>query len=113
MERSDYAYMKGYPWDPSRKIGELQELFRKNAPPRQSEMMLTRDPGTRNAQHPSVGHRNNRVLAFERTVGKGGVVYIGVGHSVVGFPGFPGYKASWTNPTFIQLVKNAIAWAAE
>jgi len=112
MERSDFAYMKDFPWDPTRKIGELQALFREKAPPKQSEMMLTRDPGERNSQHPSVGHRNNRVLAFERSVGKGGVVYIGVGHSVVGFPGRPGYKASWSNPTFEQLVKNAIAWAA-
>mmetsp|Transcript_96122 Transcript_96122/g.206217 ORF Transcript_96122/g.206217 Transcript_96122/m.206217 type:complete len:352 (+) Transcript_96122:82-1137(+) len=112
MERSDYAYSKGYPWDEKRTIHELQELYRKNAPPKQSEMMLDRDPGERNAQHPAVGHRNKRVLAYERTVGKGGIVYLGLGHTTVTMPGRPGYKGSWDNPTFQQLVKNAIAWAA-
>merc|ERR1712146_335777 len=99
MERSDYAYMKGYPWDPKRRIGELQALFREKAPPRQSEMTLDRDPGERNAAHPAVKHRNERVLAYERRVGSGAVLYIGLGHSTVGFPGRPGYKAAWANPT--------------
>ena len=30
MERSNYAYTKGYPWDPSRNIQELQELYAKH-----------------------------------------------------------------------------------
>lgn len=112
MERSDYAYSRGYPWDPSRNIHELQELYRKNAPPKQSEMLLDRDPGEKNSQHPSVGHRNTRVVAYERTVGKGGIFYTGLGHSTVNLPGHPGYKGSWASPVFEQLLKNAINWAA-
>jgi type 1 glutamine amidotransferase len=113
MQRSDYAYQPGYPWDPTRKIKELHQLFREKAPPKQSEMMLDRDPGEKNSKHPTLGgDRNKRVLAYERKVGKGGVLYIGIGHTTVGFPGRPGYKGSWVNPTFEQLVKNAIAWAA-
>merc|ERR1712146_375545 len=97
------------------KINELQDVFRKNAKPKQSEMLVDRDPGERNAQHPSLGHRNKRVLAYERTVGKGAVVYIGLGHSecsLTAIGGRPGYLAMWTNPTFQHLIKNAIHWAA-
>jgi len=112
MERSDYAYSRDYPWDPSRDIGQLQALYRERAPPRQSEMLMDRDPGERNSQHPSVGHRNTRVMAFERTVGKGAIFYTGLGHSTVSFPGHSGYKGSWANPVFEQLLRNAIAWAA-
>jgi len=112
MVRSNYAYTKGYPWNPKREIEELQELYEKNALPKQSEMMVERDPGERNAAHPDLGDNNKRVLAYERKVGDGAVCYIGLGHCTVNIPGRPGYKGPWANPTFEQLLKNAIAWAA-
>ena len=112
MVRSNYAYTRGYPWDPTREIDELQELYAKNALPRQSEMMVDRDPGTRSADHPALGSANKRVVAFERKVGDGAVCYMGLGHCSVNLPGRPGYKGPWANPTFEQLVKNAIGWAA-
>jgi type 1 glutamine amidotransferase len=112
MVRSNYAYTRGYPWDPKRKIRELQELYEKNALPKQSEMLVDRDPGERNAPHPDLGSNNNRVLAYERKVGKGAVCYIGLGHCTVNIPGRSGYKGPWANPTFEKLVQNAIAWAA-
>merc|ERR1711862_460730 len=110
MGRSDYDKRRGYPFDPSRNIHQLQELFQKNAPPKQSEMMLDRDPGERNSQHPSVQNKNTRVVAYERTVGAGAVLYMGLGHMTVDFPGRAGYKRVWTNPAFEQLAKNAIGW---
>lgn len=113
MVRSDYAYSKDYHFDPTRNIQELQELFEKNAAPAQSEMLCDRDPGTYNSQHPALGgDPNKRVLAYERTVGKGSVIYIGLGHCTVNTPGREGYKGSWASPLFEQVVKNAIAWAA-
>lgn len=113
MVRSNYAYLKGYPWDPTRKITELHELFNKNAPDKQSEMLVKRDPGTKNSGHPQIGgDRNKRVMAFERKVGKGAIFYTGLGHCTVSTPGKEGYKGSWGFPVFEQLVKNAIAWAA-
>ena len=112
MVRSNYAYTKGYPWDPKRNIQELQELYAKNASPKQSEMLVDRDPGERNAAHPALGSPVKRVLAYERKVGDGAVCYMGLGHCTVNTPGRPGYKGPWANPTFEQLVKNAIAWAA-
>ena len=73
--------------------------------------------------HPAIGgDRNKRVLAYERKVGKGAVLYVGLGHTTVnrydrgqnGQNPRPndGYKGSWANPAFIQLAKNAISWAA-
>ena len=112
MVRSNYAYTRGYPWDPARKIEALQALYTDNALPKQSEMLVDRDPGERNAAHPALGSSNKRVMAYERKVGDGAVCYMGLGHCSVNLPGRPGYKGPWANPTFEQLVKNAIAWAA-
>ena len=112
MVRSNYAYTPGYPWDPSRRIDELKQLYQANALPRQSEMMVDRDPGDRNAAHPTLRSNKKRVLAYERSVGAGAVCYMGLGHCSVNLPGRPGYKGPWANPTFERLVQNAIAWAA-
>jgi type 1 glutamine amidotransferase len=93
-------------------VQELQALYEKNALPNQSEMLCDRDPGEKNSAHPAIGHKNKRVLAYERVVGKGAVVYIGLGHCTVNTPGREGYKGAWANPIFEQIVKNAITWAA-
>ena len=121
MERSNYAYTKDYDWDPTRRIDELHALFENEAAPRQSEMLVDRDPGERNQAHPALGHRNTRPVAYEREVGRGAVCYLGLGHNQVRLPagqgnntgGPPGYKGPWDNPVFTKLVKNAIAWACE
>ena len=115
MRDSNYAYLRDYPWDPKRDIKSLQRLYEKNARPFESEMLVTRDPGEYNTGHPAIGKGNNnkRVLVYERKVGKGAVCYIGLGHCTVNRPGHKGYKGSWANPIFEQMVKNAITWAAD
>lgn len=97
MERSAHAYTSDYPWDPSRTIDEVHALFERDGAPLQSEMMLDRDPGERNKAHPALGSNNKRVLAYERTVGKGAVCYIGMGHNSVRMPEGKRHRQSAVN----------------
>merc|ERR1711924_86451 len=102
---SAFAYAQDYPWDSSRKITALRDLYSKSAPPNQSEMHIDFDPAEYNAKHPALGSTNRRVLGYERKVVKGAVVYIGLGHctqktdksATIPNKG-AGYKGPWTLP---------------
>ena len=69
-----------------------------------------------------------RVLGYARAVGRGEVVYIGLGHCHVGRDGSrspvdasidpdgvmpPTFHGVWENDTFAHLLRNGIAWGAE